>query len=264
MYLSLEDNERRLQRRTKSIIGESYFQGSGVHYAFAGDVPKLDETLISWLENQLDQHPEVRLIVIDPLGFVMGRIPPNMSPYQAEVDAIRKFKILAEERDVSMIIATHTRKTKGEGRLDKVGGTHGLTGTFDTIVMLEPENCDSQKRDQDEGEGEMRDRRARMQIISRDAEADIDIMVLFNGDTCIWQKIGSYHRHRAAAEKKTIADLIMDYMKSGDASPRLQKIAEAVGRSTESVRGTLRRMLKEGLVESNQWGEWGLPKRTMQ
>jgi len=262
LYLSLEDNSRRLQQRTKLIVGD--FHARGIYYGFAGDVPKLDEGLIPWLEYQLEEHANVRLIVIDPLGFIVGKTPPNCTPYQAEVNAIRELKILAESRDVSMLIATHTRKTKGDGRLDKVGGTHGLTGTFDTILMLERETGENEKHDDDGDDVELQDRRARLQIIGRDAMAETDKMVLFRADTRRWQLVGSYHRHRAAAEKNNLQDRILNFMKSGDASPRLQDIAKAVGASSETVRSRLNRMREKGLVESSQWGMWGLAKRTSQ
>jgi hypothetical protein len=163
-----------------------------------------------------------------------------------------------------MLIATHTRKTKGDGRLDKVGGTHGLTGTFDTILMLERETGENERHDDDGDDVELQDRRARLQIIGRDAMAETDKMVLFSADTRRWQLVGSYHRHRAAAEKNNLQDRILNFMKSGDDSPRLQDIAKAVGASSETVRSRLNRMREKGLVESSQWGMWGLAKRTSQ
>src|SRR5215216_2276567 len=70
LYLGLEDQERRLQRRLKKILaGEAAPGGLEVTWSW----PRLDQGGVEALRNYLKERPATRLLVIDTLKKIRPR-----------------------------------------------------------------------------------------------------------------------------------------------------------------------------------------------
>src|SRR5215208_6180202 len=70
LYLGLEDQERRLQRRLKKVLaGENAPDGLEVAWSW----PRLDQGGVDALRKYLEERPDTRLLVVDTLKKIRPR-----------------------------------------------------------------------------------------------------------------------------------------------------------------------------------------------
>jgi len=140
LYLALEDTKRRLKRRMKMMLrGEPVPQGlylvtSWPHMGADGG----EQALEAWIRD----HPDLRLVIIDTLGYLRGTRDPKAQLYDEDVETIRKLKSIADRHSICILIIHHVRKSTSDDPLEMVSGTHGLTGTLDTVTVLARDRCD--------------------------------------------------------------------------------------------------------------------------
>lgn len=130
VYLALEDTFRRLKNRlsaqTDSI--DSNLQ-------FVIDSEMLGCGLEMQLHNLMQAHPDTKLIIIDTFQRIRN---PGGGQYSyaddyREVDILKQF---AAQHEIAIILVHHKRKQKAVDPLDEVSGTNGLTGSADTLMIL--------------------------------------------------------------------------------------------------------------------------------
>ena len=93
LYLALEDNHRRLQKRLKKrLVGDIAPDGLNI----ATDWPRMDEGGATALGEWLEAVPETRLAV-DILKRVRPRTSPNRSLYESDYEAPEAIQRLAGE-----------------------------------------------------------------------------------------------------------------------------------------------------------------------
>ncbi len=95
LYLALEDTLQRLQDRTRRLLSTMIAQPTGLELAVHW--PRLDQGGLSQLEAYVEQHPHLRLIVID----TWGKVAPQPSArtrtqYEEDYASVAPLKQLAE------------------------------------------------------------------------------------------------------------------------------------------------------------------------
>jgi hypothetical protein len=144
LYFALEDGRRRIKRRLKEVWKGTEKPPAGLHFQFE---LLRGATGVGDLRGYLDRHGRIRTVIIDTLAKV--RPLDGKGGYQADYEEIERYQKLAQERQLAIIIMTHTRKPKGgDGApvdpLDEVQHTSGLTGAADhVLVMKRPRNSTS-------------------------------------------------------------------------------------------------------------------------
>lgn len=93
--------------------------------------PRLEDSGLENLEKWLEKHPETGLVIIDTLAKIC-RI--KQGTYDADYEAIAKFKALADKHKIALVLVHHMRKTGAKDEFDVVHGSTGLTGAADTIA----------------------------------------------------------------------------------------------------------------------------------
>lgn len=134
LYLSLEDRQRRLQKRIRDAL-----PGGGWPDAFhiSTEWPRVDEDGIPKIKQFLESIPDVKLIIIDVLAKFRARSKGNNSNlYETDYAAMEGLMSLANMHDVSILIIHHTRKAPSDDPLDEVSGSTGLSGAVDTVMVL--------------------------------------------------------------------------------------------------------------------------------
>ena len=69
--------------------------------------------------------------------------PPRWEPVpraplqQEDHDAVAGLKALADRHGIAVVVVHHTRKSKGKDHIERVAGSHGLTGAVDNVVSLD-------------------------------------------------------------------------------------------------------------------------------
>jgi len=132
LYLALEDDHRRLQKRLFQIFGTD--SADNLHFAVAAK--SVSTGLYEQLEEFIKQHPDTRLIIIDTLQKI--REMNNDGPsYSGDYEVISKLKDFAGQHGVCLILVHHTRKARGGDKFDMISGTNGLLGAADGAFLLQ-------------------------------------------------------------------------------------------------------------------------------
>lgn len=168
LYLALEDNLRRLQNRIR-LTGRQV--NEKLHLVTSW--PKAQEGGIEQIQNFLAEHPDTKLIIIDTLARFRGNCK-GQNVYQEDTDTIAPLQALALEHKIAMLVIHHTRKLGSEDWLDTIGGSTGLSGAADTLMVL--------KRERGQAD-------AFLLGSGRDI-ADFEFPMNFNQDTKTWQIVG--------------------------------------------------------------------------
>ena len=134
MYFSLEDSERRFQSRLNIVLknktAPDNFFGSTECSSMSGG---LFEELAEVIEN----HPQIKLIVIDTFQRVRLGQSKNESAYAADYREIGEFKQFAERHGIAILLVHHLRKQIDESDIyNMINGSMGLMGAADTIWIL--------------------------------------------------------------------------------------------------------------------------------
>lgn len=141
LYLSLEDNERRLKARLVSVLGG---ERCPERLTLATQAPKLNEGLLSWLDAWAVKRPAGRLIVIDVLQKVRPPSAKNGSMYADDYKTVEGLQELAGRRRLTVLAVHHVRKMASDDPVETISGTQGLGGGADTLLILKRERT---KRD---------------------------------------------------------------------------------------------------------------------
>ncbi len=188
LYIALEDDERRLQKRMFTISEEmpANFYMTTRCSRMSDDDEFRKELLMFWIE-----HKDVRLIVIDTLQMVreQGR---DMS-YANDYSEISQIKSLADTLNIAVLVVHHTRKQGDSDYMNEISGTNGIAGSADTLMVLKKEKRSS--------------RDATLSCTGRDIE-DREITMHLDRETCVWQKTGDNHDADAEDVPREIIDLV--------------------------------------------------------
>jgi hypothetical protein len=133
LYLALEDGDRRMQSRCRSLLGDKARIPDLFHYVTTVRPGEMHALLAEFL----GAYPGTAMIVIDTLGKVMPPSTPGESSYQRDYRVASQIKKIADDKPgLAVLVAHHDRKAASEDFVDAVSGTHGLAGAADTITVL--------------------------------------------------------------------------------------------------------------------------------
>jgi RecA-family ATPase len=135
LYLALEDNPRRLQRRLTTYFGRDRSTWPS-RLIIVTEWKRLDQGGLEAIEAWCRSVDKPTLILIDTLKKVRAPKRNGQSDYDADYEAWQGLQQLAGALNVAIIVAHHDRKTDAEDVFDTVSGTLGLTGGVDTIAVM--------------------------------------------------------------------------------------------------------------------------------
>ena len=134
LYLALEDDYARLQRRLSRMFGVE--ETSNLY--FATQAKSVSEGLDQQLEGFIREHPDVRLIIIDTLQKVR-EIGGDRYSYASDYEIVTKLKTFSDKYGICLLVVHHTRKMEAEDSFDMISGTNGLLGAADGGFVLSKE-----------------------------------------------------------------------------------------------------------------------------
>jgi hypothetical protein len=132
LYLALEDNTKRLQKRLKKVLnGRPAPDKMHLHTVW----PRLDEGGAEQLDEWLTEHPEARLVVIDTLAKI--RKPASgANVYAEDYSALELLLPLAAKHGVAIVVVHHLRKMAASDPMDEISSSTGLTAGVDGFLIL--------------------------------------------------------------------------------------------------------------------------------
>ena len=131
LYLSLEDDRPRLQKRLYRMFGAN---ATG-HLHLCTEAHTIQGGLAIQLSRFLVHHQNTGLVIIDTLQKIRDVFSDTYS-YSNDYQLIGYLKSLAEYHGICLILVHHTRKQQSDDNFDMVSGTNGLTGAADATLIL--------------------------------------------------------------------------------------------------------------------------------
>jgi hypothetical protein len=239
LYLALEDNERRLQKRIDKLFGPVSEWPKGFHYAT--EWPRANEGGLEEIRAWILSVTKPRLIIVDVLAMFRPAGSGKDNMYESDYHAIKGLQKLASEYRVAIVVVHHTRKGGGDADpFEKVSGTLGLSGAADTTLVL----------DRDSNGATLYGR-------GRDIE-EIESAVEFNKGDCRWFVLGRADEVRRTDERGMILHALIE---AGEpVSPN--DIVAATGMKSNNVRQLLFKMVGAGEVVKPKRGLYSHPNVT--
>jgi hypothetical protein len=236
LMLALEDGLPRLRSRFAKL-GAKRTSQLDIHTEWARGKDGVD-TIRRWH----DAHQATgRMVVVDTITRMRPPSTPNRNAYQADAEALEPLQRLAVERGIAVLAVGHTRKAEADDWLDTVGGTSGLTGTADAVLVLRRER----------GQAD-----AVLYGTGRDIR-EFEKPLRFDEQSGRWSVLDM-----SAAEAKAgnFQSEIVAVLRRIGCGLTISQIASATDHSKQAVYDALDRLEGKGLVQKAGKNLWALPK----
>ena len=143
LLMALEDGERRLQGRCRTLLADGVTIPENLHYIVNCPPSMVLPLIREWLDRYGDENT---LIVLDTLGKVMPPALPGEGAYSRDYRIGSALKALVDASPGStLLVVHHVRKLGSEDWMDSTSGTNGLNGAADFTLNL------SRQRNEDSG-----------------------------------------------------------------------------------------------------------------
>lgn len=134
LYLALEDDESRLQRRMFRMFGVE----SVDNLYFATRAKSLNDGLDQQLTNFIREYKDTKLVIVDTLQKVREATGSTYS-YANDYEVIGKLKQFADCHGICILAVHHTRKQPAGDSFEMISGTNGLMGCTDGTLLMQKE-----------------------------------------------------------------------------------------------------------------------------
>jgi hypothetical protein len=237
LYLALEDNERRLQRRLKKVLAGGVCPAG---LAYATEWPRINEGGLEALDAWLTKHPNARIVVIDTLKKFRPQAAGNRSLYDVDYEALEPLLPLAAKHEVAILVVHHLRKMDAGDPLDMVSGSTGLTGGVDGTLILKRERG---KQD------------ATLVVDGRDLEESSELALKWDANIASWSLMGDAEEARLSGARGEIIALLREQ----DRPMTPKEIALMLGKGQNAVYQLVYQMSSDGQLSTPDRGLYDLP-----
>jgi len=225
LYLSLEDSERRLNRRvTKLASPETDL--SRLHYTNKWE--KADRDGVEDLDLWLEAHPYTRIVVIDTLKRIRPTTSGKRNMYDEDYEAVQPFVPLADKHDVAIVLIHHlNQQSNPDDPYDWFSGSAGLVAAAEGILLF--------RRKRGEADGFLT-------VDGKDIEERSELALKWDGLAATWSVIGDAEEHRLSETRKAILQVVADM--DGAVGPK--DVADVLDLDQNTVRQRMYQMSRDG------------------
>jgi putative DNA primase/helicase len=103
---------------------------------------QLDRDIES-LEIYLRAHPNIRVVVIDPISSFLGKV--SMNKEQEVRSVLTPLKNLAARRGIAIVALMHLNKTSDQSAIHRIGGAVAFTGVARAVWLFMQDEADKDK-----------------------------------------------------------------------------------------------------------------------
>lgn len=206
LYLDLESTKRRPKDRLNQIIPSGDWPSNFYLLTAEDEVSRINEGFTEQIENQLKQHPDIKLIIVDVFQMIRQPAKRNQSGYDRDYDDFKVLKKIADNNSVALLLIHHTRKMKDPNDVfNELSGSVGVMGALDSAWIIT-------KEDRYSNEGAL-------SITGRDMESQ-KFKISFNRKTFQWEYIGTEddvnnQRRLTAYLQSPIRETVMKLVEQG-------------------------------------------------
>jgi AAA domain len=237
LYLSLEDGERRVRKRTRQMTDSDQYLDR-IQMVYALPAPLSDQAAVEALDSEI-RDGQYELVIIDTLVKAFPQDRGSSDLFRADYRQIDTLKRLADDNEVALVVLAHTRKEEAEYALNVVAGTGGLTAAADAILVLGKTSTG-----------------AKLQVISRDID-ESEFSLLRDTGTSGW-KIAAEGPGPIPVEGK---QRILDLLRDGGSMTSHEIQGALAGENGSTVRSWIHRLVEEGRIVQALDGRYGLNDR---
>lgn len=239
LYVGVDDtSEARFQRR----MHEMDPSGKLVDFILVTRVSSKDVSSLELLSRVLDQHRDVRFVVIDTLA-AFRQAQRTDSPYQQEHDELHAINAWATARRIVVLVVHHLRKGVVDpgDPYESISGTLGLQGGVDSLIVMHRKDLEH------EHDESLNEKRAAIWVKGRDMENENAFGARL--DRGRWEKIGAVADVLSAETRREILRVLL----SDKAKAWTHKEIHAAGDfncRADSVKRTASRMARAKLIQA--------------
>lgn len=234
LYLALEDNQRRLQDRQKTLLNGQAGGPDNLH--LTTDWKRLHEGGLNALEAWLEAHQDCRLVIIDTLARIKPRLKRGADAYEHETLIGGQLQAIAVKYHICILVICHVRKSKSDTNdfIDEIGGSVGITGAADFVAQL------SRGRQENTGI---------LQISGRDLPG-VELALKF--ENCLWTLLGDAQIVKLSGQRLKILEVLREAGKA--IAPK--QIAELADLSYDSCKHLISKLFNDGYIEPDGYGKY--------
>jgi hypothetical protein len=237
LYISLEDNERRLQDRVKTLTDEDTDLDM-LHYA-AGWL-RSDEGGTEQLDMFLTDHPDTRLVVVDTLKKIRPYTSGRRNMYDVDYEAIEPFVGLASQHNVAIVLVHHLNQNPDPADpYDAFSGSSGLTAAVEGILLL------TRERGQADGY---------LTVDGKDIKDRQELALGWDANVCTWTIQGEAEQYKLSKARQEILHIV----EITDEPVTPTYVADALGKNFNAVKKTMWEMSRDGQLSSTGSGRYTL------
>lgn len=226
-YLSLEDPDALLKERLELI--SPHIKPSNLHIVHDLHHKKLDAVGLKMIESHLDETNS-ELLIIDTWKHVAPKLETKGTSYDDDYEALIPIQQLANRRNMGIVLVTHTRKAVDlDNAFNQIQGSVGVQASCDTLMMLSHDGGTKT-----------------LHISGRRILSDQFALTVEDG---IWQLEGKADDYHKSELRKEIVALLIE---AGNEGLSAGDIIDLTGKSDNTVRSALRRMLRSGDIQQPQ------------
>jgi AAA domain len=239
LYLALEDNDRRMQKRLRAQGADALDAESLQRFHYKTQWPRLDEGGAKALDEWIAAHAATRFIAIDLLENFRAPRKAKAEPYAQDYEALAAVRELTRKYPaIAFEFVHHTRKMNAADPLDEISGTQGIAGSADGVLIL--------KRPRGNSRGELH-------VIGRDIEHDGAYAVDFNKATAKWEMVGEASKVETSAGRALVLRALEAL---GGAASLSDVVLQTTGKSKQYVFQMLGELVERGLVTKPAKGRY--------
>ncbi|KFC68427.1 DNA repair protein RadA [Devosia sp. LC5] len=235
LYLALEDNDRRLKDRLRTLLPVIIKRPNISALRTATKSSKIGAGLIEEIEDWRVHVTKPRLVVIDTFQKVRQPKKGNAGIYEDDYNAAGALQSYASEKRLAIVVVTHVRKSEADDPLEMINGSNGITGAADSILIL----------DRDTGGTKLYGR-------GRDLSEFDYAMKMDNGR---WTVLGNVNEVGQSEERVQI----IEAMKLAAREVTPQELADNLGWPSVNVRRLVTKMVAAGQLDKSGFGKYSLP-----
>ena len=201
LYYALEDSKARLKDRLNKILKG---KRAPTNLRFVTQADTVDGGLLEKIEEELKTFSGIKLIIIDTLQKVRGKVIKNESIYSGDYREMGKLKEYADKHKICMLFVHHLRKMTDETDVfNMISGSTALMGAADSVFIIA-----KKKRNDDN---------AILSMTGRDIQQN-DIVITFSKVDFKWVVEGTaeevaYRKEREEYENSPLVQTIKEIVK---------------------------------------------------
>jgi hypothetical protein len=137
-YLALEDGDRRMQDRCRTLLANPWRPDDPIPGEFTYMTRITPGQIIATIAEYLETYGDLKpLVIVDTLGRVLPPAFTGETPYSRDYRVMSQLKDLSDScPGAALLLCHHDRKAVTNDFVDSVSGTNGIAGGADTVLVL--------------------------------------------------------------------------------------------------------------------------------